>query len=157
PRGRDPQVDELADQRFVGTERRERRRERAELAARPGLVPIAPEVLRIETEPRRHLGLQRDLALDVEVDERVPQVEDDCPRHAPRTFTAVPYAQISVQLAPISEVSKRIPTIAFAPFASASWTIRSITCWRESASAFVIPFSSPPKIDFSPAPNCEPM
>ena len=47
--------------------------------------------------------------------------------------------------------------IAFAPFASASSTIRSITCWRLSISAFVIPLSSPPTIDLSPAPICEPM
>jgi predicted dithiol-disulfide oxidoreductase (DUF899 family) len=34
----------------------------------------------------------------------------------------VPYAQISAQLFPISEVSKRIATIASAPLASASST-----------------------------------
>ena len=44
-----------------------------------------------------------------------------------RTLTAVPYAQISVQFGPISEVSKRIATMAFAPFAVASSTIRSMT------------------------------
>jgi hypothetical protein len=54
-------------------------------------------------------------------------------------------------------VSKRIATTAFAPFASASSTIRSVTCARLSTSAFVIPFSSPPRIDFRPAPSCEPM
>ena len=48
-------------------------------------------------------------------------------------------------------------TIASAPFDSASSTIRWITCSRLSASAFVIPLSSPPRIDFSPAPSCEPM
>ncbi len=58
---------------------------------------------------------------------------------------------------PISEVSNRIAMIAFAPFASASCCIRSITSCRLSTSAFVMPFSSPPKIDFRPAPNCEPM
>jgi hypothetical protein len=47
--------------------------------------------------------------------------------------------------------------MAFAPFDSASWTIRSITCCRLSISAVVIPFSSPPMIDFSCAPICEPM
>ena len=36
-------------------------------------------------------------------------------------------------------------------------TMRSITCWRLSTSAFVMPLSSPPRIDFRPAPNCEPM
>ena len=72
-------------------------------------------------------------------------------------FTAVPYAQISVHVSPISDVSKRIATTAFAPFASASSVIRWITSARLSDSAFVIPFSSPPKIDFNPAPICEPM
>jgi len=48
-------------------------------------------------------------------------------------------------------------TIAFAPFDSASVTMRSITCWRLSCSAFVIPLSSPPTIDLSPAPNWENM
>src|SRR5439155_18854971 len=67
------------------------------------------------------------------------------------------YAQISVQFEPISDVSKRIATIASAPFACASSTIRSITCCRLSMSAFVIPFSSPPRIDLNPAPSCEPM
>ena len=57
----------------------------------------------------------------------------------------------------MSDASKRMATIAFAPFASASPHIRSITCWRLSSSAFVMPFSSPPTIDFSPAPNCENM
>jgi hypothetical protein len=54
-------------------------------------------------------------------------------------------------------VSKRIAMIAFAPFASASSTIRSMTCCRLSVSAFVMPFSSPPRIDLSPAPSWEPM
>jgi hypothetical protein len=45
-------------------------------------------------------------------------------------------------LPPISDVSKRIAMIAFAPSASASSTIRFLTCWRLSISAFVIPFSS---------------
>jgi hypothetical protein len=54
-------------------------------------------------------------------------------------------------------VSKRIAMIAFAPSVSASSTIRSLTCWRLSISAFVIPFSSPPRIDFSPEPSWEPM
>src|SRR5262249_23629310 len=82
------------------------------------------------------------------------------PRVAPqsrRARTAVPYAQISVQLPPISDVSKRMATIASAPFADASSTIRSITCWRLSTSAFVIPFSSPPRIDLKPAPSWDPM
>src|SRR5205085_6926995 len=57
----------------------------------------------------------------------------------------------------MSDVSKRIATIESAPFASASSTMRCITCSRLSTSAFVIPFSSPPRIDFSPAPICEPM
>jgi len=39
------------------------------------------------------------------------------------TRAAVPYAQISVQLGPISDVSNRIAITAFAPFASASATI----------------------------------
>jgi hypothetical protein len=46
--------------------------------------------------------------------------------------------------------------IAFAPFAFASPTIRSITGWRLSASAFVMPFSSAPTTDLSPAPKWEP-
>ena len=58
---------------------------------------------------------------------------------------------------PISDVSKRMAMIAFAPFAFASSIIRSITCSRLSVSAFVIPFSSPPTIDLRPAPICEPM
>ena len=40
--------------------------------------------------------------------------------HAFAILTAVPYAQISVHVLPISDVSKRIATIAFPPFASAS-------------------------------------
>jgi hypothetical protein len=56
----------------------------------------------------------------------------------------------------MSDVSKRIAVIAFAPFASASSTMRSITCSRLSISAVVIPLSSPPTIDLSPAPICEP-
>src|SRR5438445_4645060 len=51
----------------------------------------------------------------------------------------------------------RIATIASAPFACASSIIRSITCWRLSISAFVIPFSSPPRIDLKPAPSWDPM
>ena len=39
---------------------------------------------------------------------------------------AVPYAQTSVQVSPISVVSKRIATIAFAPCASAATESRSI-------------------------------
>jgi len=35
--------------------------------------------------------------------------------------------------------------------------MRSVTCWRLSISAFVMPFSSPPRIDLRPAPSCEPM
>ena len=73
-----------------------------------------------------------------------------------RARTAVPYAQISVHMPPISEVSKRMATMAFAPFASASATIRSITSWRLATSAFVMPFSSPPSIDLRLAPICEP-
>ena len=53
-------------------------------------------------------------------------------------------------------MSKRIATIASAPLPCASSTMRSITCRRLSTSAFVIPFSSPPTIDLSPAPICEP-
>src|SRR5437764_1483516 len=48
-----------------------------------------------------------------------------------------------------------MPTIALAPFASASSTMRLITCSRLSCRAFVIPFSSPPMIDLRPAPNCD--
>jgi hypothetical protein len=55
----------------------------------------------------------------------------------------------------MSEVSKRMATIAFAPFASASSTIRCCTCWRLSTSALVIPFSSPPNIDFIPELRAE--
>jgi len=47
--------------------------------------------------------------------------------------------------------------IAFAPLDSASSTIRCLTCSRLSISAFVIPFSSPPRIDLNPAPSWEPM
>src|ERR687883_537831 len=78
-------------------------------------------------------------------------------RYTRRVRTAVPYAQISVQFEPISEVSKRMATIASAPFASASSTIRCITSFRLSTSAFVIPFSSPPRIDLKLAPSCDPM
>ena len=46
--------------------------------------------------------------------------------------------------------------IAFAPSDSASSIIRSLTCCRLSINAFVIPLSSPPRIDLSPAPICEP-
>jgi len=46
---------------------------------------------------------------------------------------------------------------ALAPFSSASVTMRAITSWRLSTSAFVHPLSSPPRIDLMLAPNCEPM
>jgi hypothetical protein len=49
-------------------------------------------------------------------------------------------------------VSKRIAMIAFAPFDSASSIMRCITCSRLSMRAFVIPFSSPPRIDLRLAP-----
>ena len=68
------------------------------------------------------------------------------------TRTAVPYAQISVQVAPSSEVSKRKAMTAFAPFSSAVSTRRCWACWRPSASIFVMPRSSPPTKDLSVAP-----
>ena len=43
-------------------------------------------------------------------------------RQSFRALTAVPYAQISVQVEPSSEVSNRKAIIAFAPLASASAT-----------------------------------
>ena len=70
--------------------------------------------------------------------------------------TAVPYAQISVQVVPSSEVSKRNAMTALAPLPSASSTSRSWACRRPSASIFVMPFSSPPTSDLSDAPICEP-
>ena len=72
------------------------------------------------------------------------------------TVTAVPYAQISVQVVPSSEVSKRKAMTALAPLASASSTRRSCACIRPSLSIFVMPLSSPPTIDFSDAPICDP-
>ena len=69
---------------------------------------------------------ERRLALDLEVALRL--VAARLANHALCARTAVPYAQISVHCGPISDVSNRIATIAFAPFDSASWTIRSITC-----------------------------
>jgi len=50
--------------------------------------------------------------------------------HSLLILTAVPYAQISVQLPPISEVSKRNARTASAPRACASCVSRSMTCWR---------------------------
>ena len=45
-----------------------------------------------------------------------------------RALTAVPYAQISVHVSPISDVSKRIARTAFPPRVCASSVSRSITC-----------------------------
>src|SRR5438067_13821870 len=47
--------------------------------------------------------------------------------------------------------------IALPPFVSASSIMRCITCSRLSIRAFVMPFSSPPRIDLKLAPVCEPM
>src|SRR4029078_4658846 len=85
-------------------------------------VPARVEVLEREPEPGRdlrpHLVPDRSRPLR----DRVPKVEDDRANAGQlfRALTAAPYAQISVQFVPISEVSKRIATIASAPFASAS-------------------------------------
>lgn len=53
-------------------------------------------------------------------------------RHSFVARTAVPYAQISVQVSPISEVSNRIARIALAPRRSASSIIRFMHSLRLS-------------------------
>src|SRR5437764_3316138 len=150
-----PKSDDLVRERILGAQAQHIVPQRPALSLRPPLPPQNRELVRIATQPSGHLVLDRPSSDGVEVDERVPEIEDDGLRHAFRTRTAVPLAQISVQVSPISDVSNRMATIAFAPLDSASSTIRSITCWRLSARAFVIPFSSPPSMDLNPAPICE--
>src|SRR5579859_538063 len=87
----------------------------------------------------------------------VLHVEPDVVEHQIlRAWTAVPYAQISVQILPSSDVSKRNAMTAFAPFASASSIRRLVASSRPAASIFVMPFNSPPTIDFNAAPSCDP-
>ena len=71
--------------------------------------------------------------------------------------TAVPYAQISVQLPPISEVSNRMASTALPPRASASDTMRATTSSLLVCRFLVMPLSSPPARDLKLAPICEPM
>src|SRR3954468_1093221 len=69
--------------------------------------------------------------------------------------TAVPYAQISVQFSPISEVSNRMAITAFPPRVRASSIIRPMTSLRLLIRLVVMPLSSPPTSDLKPAPICE--
>ena len=69
--------------------------------------------------------------------------------------TAVPYAQISVQVSPISDVSKRIATIAFAPLRLGFFGHPLDHVVAAVDERLRHPFSSPPMIDFRPAPNWE--
>src|SRR5579864_1031652 len=73
----------------------------------------------------------------------LPHVHADVVEHQTlRARTAVPYAQISVQILPSSDVSKRNAMTAFAPFASASSIKRFVASSRPAASIFVMPFNS---------------
>jgi 8-oxo-dGTP pyrophosphatase MutT (NUDIX family) len=119
--------------------------------------PIRARLLATERALWRYRVALHDAALEA-LESQVPGTR--VPGTVPYTLlmrTAVPYAQISVQVPPISDVSNRIARIAFAPFSSAASTMRWVTSARLSASALVMPLSSPPSIDFRPAPNCEPM
>ena len=74
-----------------------------------------------------------------------------------RALTAVPYA---ADLRPGAAQLRRVELegddyVGALRFGSSS-TSRSVACWRPSASILVIPFNSPPRSDFSQAPNCEP-
>ena len=66
--------------------------------------------------------------------------------------TAVPYAHTSVPTSAASVTSKRNASTPLAPRARACSTSRSMAWLRVSTSVLVSPFSSPPTIDFSPAP-----
>jgi hypothetical protein len=75
--------------------------------------------------------LRSDATSEGPADPAVPEGGEG-PAQSLVTRTAVPYAQISVQTSPISEVSKRIARMAFAPRRSASSTIRFMTSLRLS-------------------------
>lgn len=65
---------------------------------------------------------------------------------------AVPYAHTSVPTSAAAVTSKRNASTALAPRARACSTSRPIASLRVSTSVLVSPRSSPPTIDFSPAP-----
>ena len=85
-----PKSDDLIRDRIRGAQPQHVLAQRPALALRPPLVPESRELVRIATKPSGHLVLERPSSDGVEVDERVPEIEDDGLRHAFRTRTAVP-------------------------------------------------------------------
>jgi hypothetical protein len=96
PRGEQParqiasQVDELVDEIFRSAELEQVLAQRSALALGATFEPEGGKLIRIAAEPHRYLILEGSSGDGVEVDKRVPEIEDDRAGHALRTRTAVP-------------------------------------------------------------------
>jgi hypothetical protein len=85
-----PQGHELVDELLRDADLEQVLAQRSAFALRAAFEPEGGELVRIAAEPFRHPILERAPRSHVEVDERVPEVEDDRSGHALRTRTAVP-------------------------------------------------------------------
>src|ERR1700758_208033 len=112
---------------------------------RRGIERLALVAALAEQEPDQH-DQRKDTEPDRKADHRAGSIT-----------AAVPYATISLMVLPISALSKRIMTIAFAPIAVAFCTMRSSAWRRASSSIWVYSWISPPTIERNPAMKLPPI